>query len=178
MSTNAVFDEPSLREGEVYEILQNDRRRRAIEQLRRRGPSVEVATLAEAIAAAETDESPAPRNVRQSVYNSLHQSHLPRLARCGVVEYDRERKVVTLTERATTVERYMGLDRNADVPWETAYLLCGLVGFGVVTGAYLGLPGLVAVPAVAWSGLFFALLVGVRLLQEADRRTGVVSARL
>ncbi|WP_254547412.1 DUF7344 domain-containing protein [Halomarina pelagica] len=178
MSTNAVTEKPSLAESEVYDILQNGRRRHTIEQLRRHGPSVEIAALAEAVAAAETGEAPPPRNVRQSVYNSLHQSHLPRLDRCGVVEYDRERKIVTLTERAAAVERYMGLDQAPEVPWDLLYLLCGLVGFGVVTGAALGLPGIAAVPAVAWSGLFFALLVGVRLLQEADRRTGVVSARL
>ncbi|MFC6838491.1 DUF7344 domain-containing protein [Halomarina ordinaria] len=165
MSTNVVREERTLAESDVYNILQNDRRRYAIEQLRANGERAEVATLAEAIATVETGESPPPRNVRQSVYNSLHQSHLPKLDAAGVVEYDRQRKVVTLTDLAVEVERYMGLDDPQPLPWADCYVAAGLAGLAAVTGACLGLPGLAAVPALGWAAGGGTVLVGLRALQ-------------
>lgn len=77
----------SLPESVVYEILANPRRRATIRHLTTTasGRTVSLRDLATAIAAAETGQSPPPRASRESVYNSLHQTHLPKLDELGVV---------------------------------------------------------------------------------------------
>jgi hypothetical protein len=62
-----------------------------------------VRDLSEAVATLETAEDPPPRNKRQSVYVSLHQTHLPKLHELGIVTYDADSKAVTLSESAHEV---------------------------------------------------------------------------
>ena len=94
-------------QSEVYDILRNDRRRHVIEQLREEGGRASVGDLADTIAEMESGESPPPRNVRQSVYVSLHQTHLPKLDEAGVISYESVSKHVELLEGAEEVTVYM-----------------------------------------------------------------------
>ncbi len=75
-----------------------------------------LSDLAEEIAAAETGERPPPRNKRQSVYVTLHQTHLPKLADHGVVDYDSERKTVTVEPRGLDI---VGSERDGADAGET-----------------------------------------------------------
>ncbi|MFC6989123.1 hypothetical protein ACFQJD_11150 [Haloplanus sp. GCM10025708] len=97
----------TLAEGEIHDVLRNDRRRLVLERLRNRGGSETVAELAEFVAAVEAGTSPPPRNVRQSVYVSLHQTHLPKLDELGIVTYDPNEKTVSLAAGAERVAPYM-----------------------------------------------------------------------
>ena len=56
---------------QVYTILANERRRRAIEQLSSVGGPVSVNELSTLVAGRETGESPPPKRCRESVYTSL-----------------------------------------------------------------------------------------------------------
>jgi len=91
----------------IHEILRNDRRRRVLQYLKQRLEPVSVRDLSEQVAEWEAATSPAPRDLRQSVYNSLHQTHLPKLDEIGIVEYDKDRKTVVLREGARDVDLYM-----------------------------------------------------------------------
>jgi hypothetical protein len=93
-------DDPSRTE--VHEILSNERRQAVIEALVEDGP-LELSELAERIGAIEAGESPPPRDQRQSVYVSLHQTHLPKLDDYGVVTYDLTSKEVALAAGAGPV---------------------------------------------------------------------------
>ena len=106
MSTATETGE-ELDEREIHEMLGNDRRRLALEALREGGGEESVRTLSEQIAAHETGEDPPPKNKRQSVYVSLHQTHLPKLDELDIVEYDPEERDVSLGERVEEVEVYM-----------------------------------------------------------------------
>lgn len=94
-------------ETEIHDLLRNERRRRTLKNLQRTVGTTTLRDLAERIAEEETGESPPPKNIRNSVYNSLHQTHLPKLHRRGIVEYESDRKTVRLTEEARSVDVYM-----------------------------------------------------------------------
>jgi hypothetical protein len=106
MSSPAAAETDALPPSDVHDVLRNDRRRRVIERLRETESSA-VRDLAEHIAAIESGESPPPRNVRQSVYVSLHQTHLPKLDELRIVVYDDDAKETWLAERADEVIAFL-----------------------------------------------------------------------
>jgi hypothetical protein len=130
----------SVPEGVAHDLLRNDRRRHAIRHLRQNGGQVELRDLAEAIAEIETDESPPPRNIRDSVYNSLHQSHLPKLDDRGIVEYNRDRKTIELTHRARKLDVYMEVVNRYGITWAAYYRGLVTVSLAVIVGSEVGLP--------------------------------------
>lgn len=132
-------EEPPLDEGEIHDILRNDRRREVIEFLFEHDRRTTIRELSEHIAALESGEDPPPRNVRQSVYVSLHQTHLPKLEGLGVVDYDTDSKDIELHDQAELVATYMGQtdDRDPD-PFVPVYVALG--GLGVLLAA-IGIVG-------------------------------------
>lgn len=135
-----------LKEEEIHEILSNGRRRWTIEHLKDENRQVTLRGLSEWIAEVESGESPPPTDARQSVYNSLHQTHLPKLDRLDIVDYDRNRKTVSLGEKARTVDLYMEVLTPYGITWSTYYrtlltlgltaILIDQLGVFVFTGDY------------------------------------------
>lgn len=162
----AELDRPSIEPGEVHDILRNDRRRRVIKQLRTQLEPVTLRELAERIAATEAGESPPPRNVRESVYNSLHQTHLPKLDERGIIDYDTDRKTVALRAGASDVAVYMEVITDYGISWATYYRTIGVMALLVVVAANVGVPFVSNVPTLAWASAFlglFAVSVGYQL---------------
>jgi len=157
-------------EGEIFDLLRNDRRRRVIEELCSRAGQATVRGLSERIAAQETDESPPPRKARESVYSSLIQTHLPKLDERGVVEYDPDRKTVILGDDAGTATLYLELVSPYGITWMSYYRSIAAVSMLVVVASELGAPLLATVPDLLWSVLFLALLVVSTARQLWDRR--------
>ncbi|WP_232745094.1 DUF7344 domain-containing protein [Halorubrum aethiopicum] len=155
----------SLPENVIHDVLSNSRRKNALRELRTRGGAVSVRELSEAIAADETGESPAPRCVRESVYASLHQTHLPRLHELGVVEYDRTRKEVRACRGARDVERYMTVVTGYGFTWTELYQLLGIVTLCVVLAAQLGAPVVGAVDPLLWTSGALAAFAVVTVAQ-------------
>ena len=73
---------------EIHDVLSNERRQMVIDRLRESEGTLSARDLSEFIAERETGESPPPRNIRQSAYVSLHQTHLPKLDELGLVVLD------------------------------------------------------------------------------------------
>lgn len=121
-----------LPETEIHDILRNQRRRHVINHLQETVGTVSLRELSERVAELEAGESPPPRDLRQSVYNSLHQTHLPKLQRKGIVEYDKARKTVRLTETARDVDLYMEVVTKYGITWAGFYR-------GLATGGFLAL---------------------------------------
>lgn len=140
--------------GEVHEILRNDRRRAAIEVLREKLGAVSLRNLSEAIAEREAGESPPPRNVRESVYNSLHQTHLPKLDERGVIEYDRDRKTVKLEEGARDVYVHMEVVNEYGITWADYYRSLGVLALITIVATGLGTPALASVEPILIASLF------------------------
>jgi hypothetical protein len=127
----------SLSRDVAFEILTNARRRYALAYLRSQDEEVSIGELAEAVAAWEHDTSVemVSSKERKSVYTSLYQTHLPKMADAGVVAYDRQRGVVTLAAGATDLDSFRA--PNSRVPNWSRYYLALAVASGVVVGCRL-----------------------------------------
>lgn len=145
----------ALGEGEVHTVLSNGRRELTLRILREGEGSLPVRDLAERIAARETGEQPPPRNIRQSVYVSLLQTHLPKLDTLDVVEFDNEENLVSLGPRAADVYTVMESDRRSSSG--ARYGVISVVGL-LILGISNGLSLLDPVVAAVFAGL---LLLGI-----------------
>ncbi|MFB6302121.1 MAG: hypothetical protein ABEH78_04600 [Haloferacaceae archaeon] len=151
--------EGELEPSEIHDVLRNDRRRLVLEQLRDSGESETVRDLSEYIAGIEAGESPPPKNVRQSVYVSLHQTHLPKLDRLEIVSYDAEEKEVRLDDRAAEVTVYMEIVPKYGLSWAEYYFGLGLLGLLVLLAHAVGVPGLSAVDPLVIAAVPLAVLL-------------------
>lgn len=129
----------------VFDILSSPRRRYVLHYLRRERSPIELTDLAEEVAAWENDttvESLSSQD-RKRVYVSLYQTHIPKLAEAGLIQYDSDSGDVTLSSRASAIDQYMGT-QSEDRPWYLYYM--ALAGFNVLllAGTTLEVPFLAA----------------------------------
>jgi hypothetical protein len=145
---------------DIHDILRNDRRRLTIKNLQERAEgTMGVRELSEAIAALETGEDPPPSDKRQSVYVSLHQTHLPKLEEFGIVSYDSDEKTVCLEERVREVEVYMEVVPRYGLSWGEFYFGLGLLGTLTTIAVLLGVPGIEALGVTVTATVFFVILM-------------------
>jgi hypothetical protein len=114
---------PRLPEAEIHDVLRNDRRRSVLEALRTRAGEASVAELTDAIVAREAQDGEDRSRLRQSVYSSLHQTHLPKLEAAEIVTYDRSTKQVRLGTNSREVARYFQLRSVHGISWGEYYQL-------------------------------------------------------
>ncbi|HKL29697.1 MAG TPA: hypothetical protein VJ898_10580 [Natrialbaceae archaeon] len=143
-----IGEEGGIDETAIHDVLRNDRRRSVIRALSTSVGTIELRTLASRIAEEETGASPPPKNARKSVYNSLHQTHLPKLDREGIIQYDRDRKVVSLREEAKDVRRYMEVTTPYGGSWATYYRTLATVSLFLVLLSLLDVPVLEALDPI------------------------------
>lgn len=84
-------------EDELFEVLGSGRRREIIRVLEAQNDElVRAGTIADKVAEREADRRPPgedePTNVRNSIYNTAVQNHLPRMDAVGVVEFHPDTK--------------------------------------------------------------------------------------
>ena len=157
-----------LRPEEIHDVLRNERRRAVLSELRQNGGNHTVRDLAERIAELESNESPAPRNVRQSVYVSLHQTHLPKLDDLEIVAYDTDDQAVEMCERAKQVEAYMDGSPGSEATWGVRYLGLGLLGLGGTIVLGFEFLSFSPIDVVVWATVGFLLLTLAALYQLQD----------
>ena len=144
---------------EIHDILRNDRRQLALRYLKQRLRPVEVGELSEHIAEREVGESPPPRDCRQSVYNTLSQTHLPKLEELGFVDFDRDEKIVSLRETAREIDVYMDVITPLGVTWETYYRSLGVLALISVVAADTDLAFLAGVESLLFATVFLFVFV-------------------
>jgi hypothetical protein len=159
-----------ITEGEIHELLRNSRRRRVLKQLQERVGVVTVRALAEVIAELETGESPPPRRIRDSVYNSLHQTHLPKLDAYGVVDYDTDRKTVALRREVRQVDLYMEVVTKYGITWAEYYQRLLLLALLVILAAQLDVFAVGMLPTAIWASVFLVVLAVSSAAQLWSRR--------
>lgn len=158
-----------LQEHEVHDVLRNQRRMYTLNYLKEAEGPVTLRELSEEIAMLETGESPPPRNIRESVYNALHQTHLPKLNMMGVVAYEQNRKIIELSDAAEQVDLYMEVVPNQDITWSAYYQTVGIIALVVVVLSGVGLPVFTAVSAALWAVGFLGLFAISMLYQWFER---------
>lgn len=129
----------------IFELLKNQRRRRVLQYLEEESGTVDLGTLAEALAAEENDTTPRglTSSERKRVYIGLYQCHLPKLDDADAIEFDSDRGTITGTARTSDLQAYLdrlrrldGADADADADgdgWSTRYFGITIAG----GGAYL-----------------------------------------
>jgi hypothetical protein len=179
VSTRASESRRELDATEIHDVLRNDRRRLVLQCLQEADEDgLTVRELSERVATRETGEDPAPRNKRQSVYVSLHQTHLPKLDDLDIVDYDSTEKVVTLSERASEVTVYMEVVPRYGLSWAEYYLGLGLLGALTTTAVLVGVPGVSRLGLSAVAIGFFLTLIGSAVYQITTQQNGSVLRRI
>jgi hypothetical protein len=169
--------EETLAEADIHDVLRNDRRRLVLERLSDGDERQTVSDLAEYIASVESGEDPPPRNVRQSVYVSLHQTHLPKLDDLGIVEYDASAKAVIRAENADDVAVYMEVVPKNAISWAEYYFGLGVFGLVTAAGHVVGVPVLSDVDGPLLAVLLFSLLTLSAGYHIVDQRSSVLQFR-
>lgn len=150
-------------------MLSNRRRRWVLHYLKQCDDQrVDLRTLVDTISAWEYDASPdeLPWKKRKRIYTSLRQSHLPKLADAGVIEYERSRGEVELTDDARTVRMYLEYVPEDDIPWSQCYL-----GLSTVAVTITGLAWGSVYPFADLSGLVLATILAAMFTVVAIAHT-------
>lgn len=129
----------------IHGLLKNERQWRVIHLLRDTTESMALRELSERIAESEADTSGASDEMVQSVYVSLVQTHLPKLADCNLIRYDEEGNTVRLSGKAEGLSYPSSLGGNNDDRFAKSYAalsLAGLAGIGLCELGFLGGTGI------------------------------------
>jgi hypothetical protein len=106
----------TLAKDDLFHLLQNERRRRAVEFLLDQEDGVDMGDIAEHIAALENDVTVAELSSaqRKRVYVGLYQCHLPKLDESGVIDYDKDRGTVSRTDLTDRLAPYLLVEEDGD----------------------------------------------------------------
>lgn len=112
----------SISREEIQRVLDSDRRREAVECVLAADEQIAVRTLVGHLADAENDATVVTtlHELRQRVYVSLCQTHLPVLESHGIVTYDRDRGIVSPGANLAVIELALADDAHAE-PSETRF---------------------------------------------------------
>jgi hypothetical protein len=179
VTTTEVTDAPGTIAPEtVFDVLSNERRRYVIHHLKAEDERVTVRDLSEQVAAWENDIERArvtPKE-RKRVYTALHQTHLPKMDEAGVIDYDRDRGTLELTEAIEAFDIYLEIVPERDLSWGELSLALGSFAAALVAAVTLGVYPFTLLPDIAYAGIIAAgwLAVGAihTYIQRADRVGG------
>ena len=138
-------------ESELFEILSNQRRRFAVYAVSGE-EEVDLGTLAKTIAAWENEQpvEQVTSNERKRVYTSLQQSHLPKLAEAGVIDYDDRAGLVRPRPELEEYDVYMEVVGDHEIPWSEYYLGLSGVAAALTAVVWVDLWPFAALPDIAW----------------------------
>ena len=155
---------PALEEVEIHSVLANERRQMTLQILREGDGQLTARELSERIAEIETGQSPPPRNIRQSAYVSLIQTHLPKLDDLDIIEYDNGRKSVSLS---TSAEQLSTFNNSEPEPTSDGrYLVVSFLGLVIIVISRVTTSSLASVVALDVAGLLFLVMVGMAVYRE------------
>lgn len=147
-----------LSEEEIHDVLRNERRRLVIDLLQSGNGAVSVRELSEEIGSIESESNPPPRNIKQSVYVSLLQTHLPKLDDLGIINYESEGKMVNVDGRLKDVTVFMETVPKYGISRIEYYAALGFLGMLVLFAAEIGTPVLSSVPTLVLANAIFLLI--------------------
>jgi len=100
----------------LFSIINNQRRRNVIRCLYEVDEAIELRDLVEYLAELEKASK------KNSIYASLIQTHLPLMNRNNIVNYDKRRNTVQLTEFGKKCDYYLEIISQDEIPWHMYYL--------------------------------------------------------
>jgi len=175
---------PPLSKDTIFELLKNQRRRYVLQYLADDPGPVRLRDLAERIAAWENDKpmSALSSDERKRVYVGLYQCHLTKMDDARVVEFNQDRGLISLGERAPLLYEYLDPQGSTEGTWSLAYLGLGLASAVLALLAEAGLL-LGTLSASAVTGMVVAAFCVLALVHAAaasvldlERPTAVLDA--
>lgn len=165
--------ESDLSQDVVFDILSSPRRRYVLYYLRTRDEPVQLTDLAEEVAAWENDTEPneITEQERKRVYVSLYQTHIPRLAEAGLIDYNKDTGQIALAEEAAEIDRYLDSTEQT-YPWQQIYLGVAVASAVLLaaTAIFGFIPELAAAAVVI---IAFVATVAVHTAVRLSRRRSV-----
>ena len=151
-----------LSKGEIFEVLQNKRRRFVLQYLRRHGGPVDLGELATQVAAWEYETScdGISKTQRKRVYTTLQQTHLPRMADVGIVAYNSDDGTIDTTPQTDDLTVYLEIVPGGEFPWREYYLSLGAVSLAIVATLWVGVYPFTEISPLLWATLFAVVLTG------------------
>lgn len=174
---NIVSDDGELPVDEIFHILQNERRRMVLEYLQETDSSVRMRDVAEQVAAWENDTTveELTSDQRQRVYIPLYQSHLPKLDKAGIIDYQQNRGVVERRPLARQLDYYLNADSNTNTAtatgnergtdWDDYYIGAAGAGAILLLGAIFELPLLSIITGIGLSALILLMFTTLTIGQ-------------
>ncbi|MFB1065140.1 hypothetical protein [Natrinema sp. H-ect4] len=171
-SSDPQFDETAeLSPDDIFHVLQTNRRREAIRYLLDEDELTKMRDVAEHVAAKEHETTVAQLTSaqRQRVYIPLYQSHLPKLDKKGIIEYDQPRGVVRPTDRLEIFRPYLeasdnelerprtDADRSATARVESAYFRTAIVASSSLL--LISAMGVLSIPGSVLGAIIMILFV-------------------
>lgn len=117
-----------LSEPELYDVVGNTRRRACVEYLLDTSGETAVSDLVSHVVSVEYDQQDTAR--RKSVYASLRQTHLPKLASLDVINYDPDQNVVTEAQNLEAFEPVQPHRPPQLGSWPWTFVVLGLISIG------------------------------------------------
>ena len=157
-SDSAADDD--LSKGEIFDVLQNERRRYTLQYLREHDRSVQLGDLASHVAAQEYNcpDTAVTSAQRKRVYTTLQQSHLPRMHETGIIDYDDQNGIISKTAHTEELTIYLEIVPGSEFPWREYYLSLGAVSMAIATILWVGVYPFTAIPPLVWTTLIAVVL--------------------
>jgi hypothetical protein len=137
-----ISGDSSISRDVAFEILNCRRRRQVLRYLLEYAEdrAAELYDITRQVAAWENDISleSVTSTQRMRVYTALRQSHLPKMDKRGVLEFDKDRGRVELTEEASNLVVYMDTIPHQAIEWSKIYLSIGSASFVLLLTTVLG----------------------------------------
>lgn len=166
---------PELSREAAFDVLSSQRRRYVLHHLLgdEAGGESELRDLTTRVAAWENDTDPerVTSKQRMRVYTALRQSHLPKMDREGVVEFDPVSGEVELTEEAEELAVYLDAVPRDGMAWSDYYLGLGALSLGLAAVALLEVFPFALLPDAAWMLAIAVLLIASGAVQKYRTRT-------
>ncbi|SMO85008.1 DUF7344 domain-containing protein [Halorubrum cibi] len=142
-----------ISDDELFDVLANQRRRFAVHLLKREEETMKIGEMAEQIAAWENgvETVEITGNERKRVYTALQQSHLPKMDRAGVVDFNKNRGVVEPTDALQNIDLYMDVVEGKEIPWSEYYIGLSGVSLALVAAVWIGAWPFSLLPNLAWT---------------------------
>ncbi|MFP8953659.1 hypothetical protein ACLI4Z_11895 [Natrialbaceae archaeon A-arb3/5] len=168
--------EEILSEDEIFHLLQNGRRRGVLRYLRDTDGPVRMRDVAEQVAAweHETTVEELTSTQRQRVYIPLYQSHLSKLDKAGVIDYQKNRGIVERKPLADQVDQYLHIDMEPEssdeqdattTPRHDYYIGAAAICYVALLGAVLELPFTSILSGIGLSALILLVFTLVTISQ-------------
>jgi len=136
---------------QLFEVLQNQRRRYVLQYLREHEGGMSLSDLSEQIVAWENDKElrRISSSERKRVYVALYECHLPKMDDMGVIEFEKARGTIEPGEHVELCYSYLDVpESGGELQWPRYYAALAAAAVAVlVVGA--ALQTLLSIPAIS-----------------------------